>query len=132
MVMDLVHAYNHSEHVAHGMRPVDVKQNNSLSVFNKLYGEMLVKRKPRFKVGDHVRIDKDKLKFEKGYEYRFQEEIYEIYDVIPHNVPVYLVKDALGRKVEGKFYENELSLVRGVDEKEYKTEQVSRGREEVH
>jgi len=127
-ISDLVYAYNHTEHAAHGMRPVDVKQNNSLSVFNKLYGEMLMKRKPKFGVGDHVRIDKDKLKFEKGYEYRFQEEIFEIYKVVPHPVPVYLVKDAIGRKVEGKFYENELSLVRGLDQKENKIDQYIKER----
>ena len=43
-------------------------------------------------------------------------------------MPVYLVKDAIGRKVEGKFYENELSLVRGLDQKEYKIEQYIKER----
>ena len=127
-LQDLVYAYNHSVHSAHGMRPVDVKDTNSLKVFNKLYSEMLTSKAPRYKVGDHVRIAKEKGVFEKGYEYRFQEEIFEVYQVIPQSVPIYKLKDEKSKKVKGKFYEQELSLVKGFIDKSFQIDRYIKER----
>jgi len=111
-LQDIVYAYNHSEHAAHGMKPADVSQSNSLDAFNRLYGELIgKKRTPKFKAGDAVQIAKNKGKFEKGYEYRFQEQLFFVSKVIPHQVPLYILEDDRGKKLKGKFYEQEMSRV---------------------
>ena len=73
-----MYSYNRAVHRSHGMQPIEVKQQNSLRVFNSLYSDMLSQqtKQPRYKVRNFVRISKLKGKFEKGYEYRFQEEVY--------------------------------------------------------
>ena len=112
-LQDLVYSYNRSVHSAHGMRPIDVKESNSLRVYNALYPEPVKPRRPLYKVGDCVRISKIKGRFEKGYEYRFQEKIYKVMQVLKHNVPTYRIEDLKGQAVKGQFYEPELSLLRG-------------------
>jgi hypothetical protein len=130
-LQDFVFSYNRSVHSSHGLKPINVNDENSLSVFNTLYGDLLVEKKkfPKFRVGDHVRISKNKGKFEKGYEYRFQERIYRINKVIRHNIPVYELKTIKGSPVAGKFYEHELSLVRGdLNDKTYWIEKIIKER----
>jgi len=82
------------------MCPADIKQNNSLQAFNILYKDLIQYKKPKFKVGDAVRIAKEKRTFEKGYEYRFHEQIFFVDKVIRHSVPIYVLKDERGDKSE--------------------------------
>lgn len=127
----LVYSYNRTIHSAHGMRPIDVRESNSLRVYDALYPvpSKKIKKNPRYRVGDHVRIAKIKGKFEKGYEYRFQEQIYKIAQVINHNVPVYRITSLKGVHVEGTFYEPELSLVRGdVSDRTFPIEKIIKER----
>ncbi|GFY55864.1 uncharacterized transposon-derived protein F54H12.3 [Trichonephila inaurata madagascariensis] len=56
----LIHSYNHSYHSSIKMEPVSVSRHNRKQVPKP--------EAPRFKVGDVVRINKQKLHFEKGYE----------------------------------------------------------------
>ena len=85
---DIVAAYNNSRHNSHGLTPSDVNQGNSLEVFEALYREQLKPRKPKFAVGDRVRIRIERGNFTKGYENRFHEEVFIIARVIRHFVPV--------------------------------------------
>ena len=127
-LQDFVHSYNHSEHKAHGQEPASVSEETSLKTFNRLYGDLLTKKidkKPRYKVGDAVRMSKNKLQFEKGYEDRFMPEICIIAKVIPQRVPIYELSDPVsGESIKGNFYEPELSLVRDHLNWEYKIEKV--------
>jgi hypothetical protein len=130
-LQDFVYSYNRSIHSAHGMRPIDVKQDNSLPVFNTLYAEMLTEKNkvPQYRFGDHVRISRNKTIFDKGYEYRFQERIYQISKVIRHIRPVYEIKTLKGTSIAGKFYEHELSLVGGdINDKTYWIEKIIKER----
>lgn len=111
---DIVNAYNNTEHRSHGFTPNEVCQENSLEVYNSLRARNHAERQtPKFKVGDYVRISKRKSIMMKGYEANFKEEVYQITKVIPHAIPVYMLKDLLGKQVHGKFYEAELVRVRG-------------------
>ena len=127
-LQDIVHSYNHSVHSATEMKPVDVNQKNSLGVFNTLYADLLVKQKPKYSIGDSVRIAKEKGKFDKGYEYRFHEQVFTVDKVIRHPIPVYTLKEENGEPVVGKFYESELSKACGVDDKKWKIDKVIRKR----
>ena len=72
-------------------------------------------KKPKFKVGDHVRISKYKGIFEKGYTPNWGVEIFTI-DKVQKTKPVtYKLKDYQNNVLEGGFYEFELILLKHSD-----------------
>jgi len=71
---------------------------------------------------------KEKQKFEKGYEYRFNEEVFTIDEVIKHPVPMYRLKDEKDEVIVGKFYESELSLVQGGKDKAFRIDRIIKRR----
>ena len=73
---DMVNENNKIYHRTTKMKPFDVKDNtyiDSVKTFND--------RDPKFKVGDHVRISKDKNIFAKGYTPNWSEEVFVIKEV---------------------------------------------------
>ena len=64
--------------------------------------------KPRFIVGDRVRISLQKKIFDKGATPNWSEEIFEICDVLSTTPITYKVKDLVGEVVEGAFYPEQL------------------------
>ena len=80
-------------------------------VFANLYEDEihLKPKKPKFSIGDKVRISKYKRrKFEKGYTPNWTEEVFVVDHVIPTKPVTYNVVDLPDEKVEGSFYEKEL------------------------
>ena len=94
------------------MTPTEAsKKENEKKVFINLYGDLvyLKPEKPKFSVGDKVRISKKKRKvFDKGYTPNWTEEIFEILDILLTNPLTYKVVDLLGEEIEGSVYEKEL------------------------
>jgi len=114
-LQDLVHSYNRTIHSAHGMRPAEVTQHNSLEVFNRLYADLLTSKhqKPKYSIGDLVRIAVEHKAFQKEYEGGFKHEVFRIYKVIRHRPRVvYNIEDLSGDRVLGSFYDCELTRVR--------------------
>ena len=68
-------------------------------------------QKPKFYVGDYLRIAKTDLPFRKGYKQIFTDEIFEIVAIPTVNPPTYSLIDAEKEEISGKFYEKELSLI---------------------
>ncbi|KAK3914481.1 Putative uncharacterized transposon-derived protein [Frankliniella fusca] len=65
------------------------------------------------KVGDYVRISREKKRFEKGSTWNWSEEIFRITKVIPHIQPIYRIADIdNNEELEGSFYSWELSPVK--------------------
>ena len=95
------------------MTPVEAskKKNQGIVYFN-LYGDMEHSSKPKFKVGDRVRISKYKRKtFDKGYTPNWTEEIFTV-DKIQYSNPItYKLKDLNDEELQGSFYEPELLKV---------------------
>ena len=59
---------------------------------------------PRFKVGDHVRISKQKNIFAEGYTLNWPEEVLVIKEV-KNTVPwIYVINDLNGEEIIGTFY----------------------------
>lgn len=94
------------------MTPTEAsKKKNENAVFLKLEG--LAPRapplKPKFAVGDHVRISKFKRKvFDKGFTPNWTEEIFVV-DKIQYSNPItFKLKDLLGEDIKGSFYEQEM------------------------
>ena len=70
--------------------------------------KILIKKPPKFKVGDHVRISKYKHTFAKGYIPNWSNEVF-IVNKIKNTVPwTYSISDLNTQKILGSFYEIEL------------------------
>ena len=91
------------------MTPKNVKKFDVLSI---LYSKPLREfRKPKFKVGDRVRISKYDLPFRKGYEPQFTQEVFEIVAISPKKPPTYTIRDEQDEIIRGKFYQKEFIKV---------------------
>ena len=77
-----------------------------------LCAETTVSQKPSFFVGDFVRIVKKDTAFRKCYEQSFTDEVFEITDIPTLLPPSFSLIHANKDKIEGKFYQSELQLVR--------------------
>ena len=116
---DIVKKYNNTYHTSIKMKPVDVKDNTYID-FKKEIND----KKPKFKVGDYVRISKYKNIFAKGYIPNWSEEIF-IIKKIRNTVPwTYVINDFNGEDIIGT-YENELQ---GTKLNEFRIEKVIKGK----
>ena len=91
------------------MKPNHVKNSDFMSI---LYTKPLREdKKPKFGIGDRVRISKYKLPFRKDYKPQFTKEIFEIVAIATKKPPTYTSKDEKEEVIPGKFYEKELIRV---------------------
>jgi hypothetical protein len=68
--------------------------------------------KPRYRVGQHVRISKQNMKFAKGGEQNYNTEVFRIIKVIRRTPrPVYELEDLNHKVIDGQFYNEELTPV---------------------
>src|SRR5438309_11521810 len=93
------------------MTPTEASNpNNEVKVaeaLNKNVNEVK-KSKPRFKVGDNVRISRIKQTFEKGHTTNWSHEVFTISEVLDTLPITYKIIDYLKDPIEGSFYSNEL------------------------
>ena len=102
--------YNNTKRSFIKMTPVEAcKKKNESTVYFNLYGNMeQLSSKPKFKVGDKVRISKCKRKvFDKGYTPNWTEEIFLVDNIQSTNPITYRLKD-LNSEIPESFYEPEL------------------------
>jgi hypothetical protein len=94
-----VEAYNNTVHGTTGMAPSKVGESDILTIWNKMHDKQskIKTAVAKFRVGQHVRISKEKLKFAKGGEQNYTTEIFKIRYVV-HRSPrlVYELDDLLG------------------------------------
>ncbi|KAL3114280.1 hypothetical protein niasHT_012913 [Heterodera trifolii] len=104
VVQDIVRAINHSPNSSIGMRPADVNFKNAEALRQKLHNaaENVVRRQPRYRVGDRVRIEKYKHVFQKGYLPRFTNELFKVAEVHTERSPVvYRLRDDHNEIISG-------------------------------
>lgn len=125
----LVKSYNNSFHRTLGARPVDVSKRNESEFFARLYPSQPRIRKPKFKVGDTVRISKNRHVLLKKYKQSFSDEVF-IVDKIKLGTPIvyYLVDRENKEPILGSFYESELQRVRISVNKVWPIEKIIRQR----
>ena len=105
----LVNEYNNSYHRSIKTKPVLAsKKSNENNVRNNLYNFKYTNKKPKFSIGNKVRISLLKNTFEKSYTSNWSQEIFIIDDIKTSNVHYYFLKDLQGEKINGMFYEQEL------------------------
>ena len=120
----LVDTYNATTHSATKFAPKDVTKENENDVLTNLYGflwetDMLTVRKPKFKIGDFVRISrKPGPLFRKGYKGNWSDEILTVSE-IKNTYPriTYGLKDLENVSILGSYYEEELQFIPATDMK---------------
>ena len=115
----LIKKYNNTVNRAIGMTPTEArKPSNHGAVFRHLYFKKMAKlgeKKPKFQVGDKVRLGVKKDLFEKSYVINWSDRIYTIKRVFATRPITYKVEDDKGVEHKGKFYEQDLQKTK-VDE----------------
>jgi len=81
--------------------------------------------KAEFRVGQHVRVSREKMKFAKSAEHNFSTEIFRITKVIERRPrPLYELEDLNGSPIGGQFYQEELTRVRVTRRIVYKIDKI--------
>lgn len=111
-LQNIVQTYNSTVHGSIGMPPQDVNDSTLAQVLKNLYGHLWEKdatSKPKYQIGDFVRISIAPHHFQKGYKGFWTTEIFTI-DGIKRNHPkiMYRLKDANDEVIKGLFYEEEI------------------------
>ncbi|GFS68548.1 uncharacterized transposon-derived protein F54H12.3 [Trichonephila clavipes] len=85
------------------MELVSVSRHNRKQILKNLYGGLRNEKPkaPRFKIGDIVRINKQKLHFEKGYEQNWRRELFIVFEIVQRIPIVYRLKDLQGEEIKG-------------------------------
>ena len=91
------------------MKPNHVQNSEIMSIlYSKPLGEY---KKPKFGIGDRVRISKYDLLCRKGYTPQFTQELFEIVTIATKKPPTYVIEHEQEEIIRGKLYEKELIRV---------------------
>ena len=94
----IVNKYNKTVHRSINMKPVDVTSDSYAE-----YKEDFNVTKPKFKVGDPVRISKHKNIFAKGYTQNCSEQVFVVSKIKNTVLWTYVISDLNGEKIAGSF-----------------------------
>lgn len=109
LLPNIVNLYNNRVHRTIGMKPADVRKKDEKYLLDNIYKiEPRKKVVPKYKVGDNVRVSKQKTVFTKGYTQSWSNEIFTIRKVQNTIPATYLLNDYEGNPILGGFYEQEL------------------------
>lgn len=100
------------------MAPNKVTHQNEQMLLDTVYNYVWnigVKFKPKFKVGDFVRLSKYKHIFEKSYTPNWTTEIFKIRKIQHTNPITCLLVDLNEQPIEGTVYQEELQIVQQKD-----------------
>lgn len=114
LLPQLVSRYNNTVHSTIGYKPKDVTKKNEKRILRKFIYRK-IKMPAKFKVGDKVRISKNREVFTKGYTPNWSNEIFSIKKVHYTNPTTYLLEDSHGEDIRGGFYTEELQKVKHPD-----------------
>ena len=111
---NLINTYNNRYHSTIKMKPKNVNKLNEKHIKNTVYNYDITNKKPRYKIGDLVRISlKRRTLFDKPTgNIKWSEQIYKIYKINKSNVITYQLKDMNNEIIQGQFYTKELQLTK--------------------
>ena len=120
----VMNTYNNRVHRTIGMSPLQASDpENEMSIILRTQKSPVAKiTKPKFAVGDQVRISRIKEEFENGYMPNFSYEVFKIYKVLDTKPVTYKIVDYDGDVIEGSFYEQELLKTKTEDH--YEVEKI--------
>ena len=109
VIQSIVDAVNNSYSVPIGCAPVEVTRDKEGQIRKRLYGSIVPKETFTFKVGDHVRIAREKNAFAKGYVPNYTDEVFVVDKRLKRDPVVYKLRDLNSEELGGVFYREELS-----------------------
>lgn len=112
VIDQIINNINNSINRTIGIRPNSVTSNNAQELYQKVYKPKREEVKPKFHVGQIVRIDKEKGDFPKGYLPNYTEELFRIAKVKYTDPPHYRITALDGEEILGVFYKENLALTR--------------------
>ena len=110
---EIVDDYNDTVNYT-GLSPRQSRMPRNAGKIFRLYKRTKV-GKPRYKLGQWVRISRVKGTFEKGFHPRWSYEIYKIVSIRLNEPVSYYLQDYYGEEIKGAFYESELQPVADKD-----------------
>lgn len=115
-LQDVVASYNATFHRSIGTQPRLVTPDTEAKVYDRLYGQKfreraIKRRKPKFTVGDRVRLAAERKTFQRGFLPGWTREIFLVYRRENTHPYVYRVRDQNGERIRGTFYEQEMQKV---------------------
>ena len=107
-----VRAYNETVNWTTGMVSSRVTNSDVLAIWKRMEsqsrGRFRVAKPATFRVGQHVRISKEKMRFGKAAKQNFITEIFRVGKVIEGRPRVvYELEDLNGTSIDGQFYRKE-------------------------
>jgi len=100
---------NEKKHSALKMTPAEARKADEMMLYERMYGvPQPMQGKPKYAVGDWVRVSRKKNIFEKGYDARWTYQPFKIREVGIGDPVVYYLEESDGEKIIGAFYEEEL------------------------
>jgi hypothetical protein len=125
-----VKAFNDTVHST-GMAPSRVTDTEVLAIWKRMQKKSVrrVTKASTSRVGQHVRISKEKMRFAKAAEQNFSTEIFEVAKVIERSPRVVYELEVLnGTPIDGQLYREELTPVRVSDRTVYQIDKILRKR----
>lgn len=106
----IVHQYNTTKHRTTGLKPAEVNRKKAAQLLRTVYNRVktIDPRKPKLRIGDHVRVSKHRAAFSKGYTPSWSNEVFTVAKVRLTNPTTYLLEDETRQQIKGGFYEQEL------------------------
>ena len=107
----LVESYNNTYHRSIKMSPSQVNFSNQRTVWQNLYGSGPTpsRKKPKFSIGQIVRLASTRFAFYKSFYPTFTHELFKISEIHRDDFPLmYSVVDLQNKPIAGRFYEKEL------------------------
>ena len=105
---DVVDSYNRSIHTSHGFAPASVTKEHTEIIRNRLYPPEVVDSKPKFQVGQRVRVRIERKTFLRGFQEQFTQEIFIIESVRIGTPTVFTLKAENGDDVSGTYYAQQM------------------------
>ena len=126
VLQNIVDGYNDTTHSTTDHAPKDVNVMNAEKVWRIMYkyGEKMTKKKPSFKVGELVRINKAKKTFEKGYRPNWTREVFKVTRVYKKRLPEYKLHDLMDEEILGRFLGSEIQTVNPQETQIYKISKI--------
>lgn len=107
---EIVETYNNTYHHTIKMKPIDVTKENEALLLSTVYNYRMTTKKPKFKIGDRVRLSKYVDIFRNKFKTNWTKEIFIISEIHRSNVIYYKVVDENGEELKEGIYEEELQL----------------------
>lgn len=104
---------NNTKHSRYRFKPANVNEKNASKIFDEFYSQpRLILKKPKFGVGDSVRVLTKPATFKRAYDYYFSPQVYEVYAVNKKYPPIFRLKTHRGVPLKRSYYTEELVRVK--------------------